>query len=200
MRFIPLILFITILILPAFTLLTLRKEIGLERTRGDKVSYFHGKENIQFSFISPKKNLNSVVLRLENINKSVSVGRNSKPLYFSLLENQQILRKVQINGSNFVNDAFVRFAFPEIEDSENKKYIIILSSPESEGGEALGIFTDAPGNPVIITYHIPSSKVQLMLDIYQDFINRLLADKIFIIIWFVILGSTILIIKRMIKV
>lgn len=196
MKFIPLILLVIILIFPALALMALRKEIGLKQTNEGKVLYFYGKEDFQFSFTSPKKNLNSVVLKLENINIRVSVGRNSKPLYFSLLENEETLRKLQISGSNFVNDALVRFIFPVIEDSENKSYKIILSSPESEGGEALGIFTDNFGNPVIITYHLPSSRLQLISDVYKNLITRILADKVFIGFWLVLMGSAAFITKK----
>ena len=93
MKYIPVVLLIIILIIPAVTLLNLRKEIGLKQTDEGKVLFFSGSDEFKFSFISPKKNLNSVVLKLKNITIRSSVGRNSKPIYFKLLENQGIIRQ-----------------------------------------------------------------------------------------------------------
>jgi len=183
MKYIPIILLVLIIIIPAVTLLSLRKEIGLKQINEGKVIFFSGYDEFKFSFVSPKKNLDSVVLKLKNITIRSSVGRNSKPIYFKLLENKEVIREIQINGSNIIEDFDVRFTFPVIENSENKIFTVILNSPETKKNEELGINTDTLNNPVIITYHIPSSRLKLMSSVYENFATKILADKIFILIW-----------------
>lgn len=190
MKYIPVIILIIILILPAVTLLSLRKETGLKQTDEGKVLFFYGDQDFRFSFISPAQNLNSVVLKLKNISI-----RNSKPVYFNLLEDQETVRQIQINGSNIGDSDMVRFAFAEIKNSRNKKYTVILNSPETEKNEALGIHTDTFNYPVIITYHIPSSRLQVIFNVYKGLANKILTDRIFIAIWLILFGSAVLILK-----
>lgn len=183
MKYLPIVLLIFILLLPAMTLLTIRKEIGLKQTNEGKVLFFSGSGEFKFSFISPKDNLNSVVLKLKNISI-----RNSKPVYFYLLEDQERKRQIKINGSNIGDSSMVRFAFADINDSKNKKYTVILNSPETKKDDELGIHTDFSNNPVILTYHTPSSRFQLILDTYKNLGRKIFADKIFILIWLIFLG------------
>ena len=88
-----------------------------------------------------------------------------------------------------------RFAFTKIKDSKDRKYTIILSSPKTKKDEALGIHTDTLNHPVIVTYHIPTSRLQLISDVYKNFVDKILADKIFVTIWLILFGSIVLIIK-----
>lgn len=190
MKYIPVILLIIILIIPAITLLSLRKEIGLKQTTEGKVLFFYGSQDYRFSFVSLKENLNSIVLKLKNISI-----RNSKPVYFNLLQNHKSVRQLQLNGSNIGDGDMVRFAFAEIKNSKNILYTVVLSSPETEKIQALGIHTDTSDNPVIITYHIPTSRLQLISDSYKNFVNKILSDKIFVITWLILFGSIVFIIK-----
>ena len=167
--------------------------------QGGKVIFISGNEEFKFSFISPKKNLNSIVLKLKNITIRSSVGRNTKPIYFKLLENQKIIRQIQISGSNIIEDFDVRFAFLAIEDSENKTFNVILSSPETSKNEEIGINTDTSNYPVIITYHIPTSRLHLILNVYKNFAEKIFVDKVFITIWLILFGSTVIIIKSLKK-
>ena len=190
MKYIPVIFLIIILILPAITLLGLRKEIGLNQTTEGEILFFYGVNDYRFTFLSPKENLSSIVLKLKNISI-----RNSKPVSFSLLENQEVIRQLHINGSNIGDPDVVRFAFAEIKNSKNVKYSVILSSPETEKNEALGIHTNTLNNPVIITYHIPTSRLQLISGVYKNFVDKILADKIFFITWIILFDSIVFIIK-----
>lgn len=192
MKYIPAILLIIILIIPAVTLLSLRKEIGLKQTDEGKVLFFYDDQYYHFNFISLKENLNSVVIKLKNISI-----RNSKPVYFNLLENQETVKQIRINGSNIGDSSMIRFAFDEIKNSKKIKYTVIINSPETEKEEALGIHTDAANQPVIITYHTPSSRLQLISDVYRNFATKLLADKTFIAIWLILFGSIVFIIKAL---
>src|SRR3989338_126192 len=116
MKYIPIIMLIIIIIIPAVTLLSLRKEIGLKQTEESKVLFFYGNQDYRFSFVSPKDNLNSVVVKLKNISI-----KNSKPVYFRLLDNQDIVKQIQINGSNIGDSSMVRFAFAAIKDSKDRR-------------------------------------------------------------------------------
>lgn len=183
MKYIPIILLVIILIIPAVILLSLRKETGLKQINEGRVLFFSGIQDYKFSFISPKENLNSVVLKLKNISI-----RNSKPVYFTLLENHETLRQLQIKGSNIGDGSLVRFAFAEIKKSKDKKYTVILSSPETNKNEELGVNTDVYNNPVITTYHIPSSRLKLIFSVYENFASKIFVDKIFIFIWLISFG------------
>lgn len=195
MKYIPIIIFIIILILPALTLLSLRKETGLKQTNARKVIFISENSVFKFSFVSPKRNLNSVVLKLKNVTIRSSVGRNTKPIYFKLLENREIIRQVEISGSNIIEDSDIRFTFPTIENSEDKTYSVILSSPETNKSEEVGINADNSGYPFIITYHIPASKLHLISDVYTNFLQRIIIDKIFVSVWLILLGSFIFVVN-----
>lgn len=187
---IPLILIVIIILIPALALLIIRKETGLNQTSEGIFSYFSGEINYQASFISPKDNLSSLSLKIKNTSLE-----NQKPVYFKLSTNTDTLRTVQINGSNIPNgydlpySDMVRFAFPVIKDSMNKKFFITLSSKESARNEEFGVFVDQNNNPVLITYHTPSSKLNQIVNIYSSLFNRVLADKFFIVIWLSFLAS-----------
>lgn len=181
MKYIPIALLITILLIPAVILLNLQKEIGLKQENEGKVIFFYGHKDFKSSFVSPKANLKSIVLKLKNISI-----RNSKPVKFSLLDKLDIIRQIDISGSNIPDGDIVRFTFEEIKNSKNKKYTIILSSPESTENEELGIHTDTLDNPVIITYHVPTSKLELILNVYKNFVIKIGIDKIFIAMWIIL--------------
>ncbi|OGE64798.1 hypothetical protein A3I48_00555 [Candidatus Daviesbacteria bacterium RIFCSPLOWO2_02_FULL_36_7] len=192
MKYIPIIMLIIIIIIPAVTLLSLRKEIGLKQTEESKVLFFYGNQDYRFSFVSPKDNLNSVVVKLKNISI-----KNSKPVYFRLLDNQDIVKQIQINGSNIGDSSMVRFAFAAIKDSKDRRYTISLTSPQTEKNEALGIHTDTLNHPVIITYHIPSSRLQLISDIYKNLGTKILTDKILLATWLLLFYVAVFLIRSL---
>lgn len=186
------ILILLIIILPGLTLLSLKKVTGLKQTNEGKVLFFYGDKNYSYTFISPEDNLNSVVLKLKNI-----LIKNSEVVKFSLLDKRmQPIRNIDINGSNIPDGDLVRFAFEPISNSKGKEYTIFLSSPKSTEEKSIGIHTDPENNPVLITYHQTTSKISLISKIYQDFILRVFADKIFISIWFLLLTLSIYITNK----
>lgn len=192
MKYIPILILIIILILPALVLLSLRKEVGLKQMDEYKKVFFHSNQDFRFSFISPKEKLNSIILKIWNLSID-----NNKPIYFKLLLDQKTIRQLTLNDVNINNGDMVRFAFPEITDSKNKLFTLVLSAPDTKQDDVLGVYTDANNHPVIITYHTPLSKLELILDVYKNFGIKLVSDRIFILIWLILFGSTILIVKKL---
>lgn len=192
MKYLPFILIILIFTIPAITLLNLRRETGLKQMGEYKKVFFHSKQDFFFSFISPKEKLNSVILKIWNLSID-----NNKPIYFKLLSNQKTIRQLILNDANIINGDMVRFSFPEITDSKNKSFTVVLSAPDTKKDDVLGVYTDANNYPVIITYHTPSSKLKLILDVYKNFGIKLVSDRIFILMWLIMLGSTVLIIRKL---
>lgn len=191
MKYIP-ILIIIIILLPAVTLLSLRKEVGLKQTDEYKKVFFHSKQDFIFSFISPKEKLNSVILKMWNLSIE-----NNKPIYFKLLSDQTTIRQLTLNDVNIGNGDMVRFTFPEIIDSKNKRFTLVLSAPDTKNDDVLGVYTNSSDYPVIITYHTLSSRLQLILSTYKHFITRMLADKAFVVGWLLLSGSIVFVIKRL---
>lgn len=191
MKYIP-ILIIIIILLPAATLLSLRKEVGLKQADEHKKIFFHSKQDFIFSFISPKEKLNSVILKMWNLSIE-----NNKPIYFKLLSNQTTIRQLTLNDINIGNGDMVRFSFPEIIDSKNKRFTLVLSAPDTIKDDVLGVYTNAFDYPVMITYHTPSSKLKLIFDVYNNLGIKILADKTFFVIWLLLLSSTVFLIKSL---
>lgn len=194
MKYIPFILLISILIIPAVTLLSLRKEIGLKQTEEYKKVFFHSKKDFRFSFISPKDRLNSIALKIWNL----SLQKN-KTIYFNLLSDQKNIRHLTLNDNNLPIGQMVRFSFPEITNSKNKYYTLILSAPDTQQDDVLGVYTNASDYPVMTTYHTLTSKSQLILNTYQNLADKILTDKIFIMLW-VILISSFVVINKLIRI
>lgn len=192
MKYIPIFLLIIIILLPAITLLSLRKEVGLKQTDEYKKVFFHSKQDFIFSFISPKEKLNSVILKMWNL----SIDKN-KPIYFKLLSDQKTIRQLTLNDVNINNGDMVRFAFPEITDSKNKRFTLILSAPDTKKDDVLGVYTNTSGNPVITTYHTLSSRLLLITNSYENLSTKIFADRAFVAIWFLLFGSIIFVIKKL---
>lgn len=192
MKYIPIIILIIILIAPTVTLLNLHKETGLKQTNEYKKVFFHSKKDFLFSFTSPKEKLNSIALKIWNL----SIEK-SKPIYFNLLLDKKIIRQLKLSDVNLSNGDIVRFAFPEITDSKNKRFTLVLSAPNTEKDDVIGVYTNAYNDPFIITYHTPSSKLRLISGVYESFTNKIFADPIFVVAWFILFGSATFLIKTL---
>lgn len=175
MRYLPLTSLVIILILPAITLLGLRKEKGLQQTDTYTVTFFHRKKDFQFSFVSPKDNLNSIALKMWNL----SLEKN-KPIYFKLSLDQQTVRQLVVNDSNIINGDMVRFSFPEVVDSKGKYFTLTLNAPETQRDDVLGVYINSNNYPVINTFHKSTNQLQLILGVYWNLIKRIIIDKTFL--------------------
>ena len=133
MKYIPIFLLIIIILIPAVTLLGLKKETGLKQTDEYKKIFFYKNRDFVFSFISPKARLNSIVLKMWNLSIE-----NNKPVYINLLSDQKIIRSLRLNDSNMPNGEMLRLSFPEITDSKNKRFTLALNAPETEKDDVLG--------------------------------------------------------------
>ena len=174
-------LIIVLLITPVFISLLLRKNIGINNQRENQVVEIYGDQTFSSSFTSLEDQLNSVVLKLKNTGI-----RNHELVNFVLYLNQDKLREVQFSGSNIGDGVWTRLSFENIAGSRNKTFTFSLSSPSTTRENSIGIQTDENGKPALITYHKITSYPALIKQIYYQFFQRLLADKLFLLLW---LGS-----------
>lgn len=185
-------LIIFIILLPAFVTLMLHKSIGLNQQSENHTVYFYGNQNYTQNFTSPKENLNSLSLRMKN----TSLG-NKEPVTFSIYSASQKITQLKLNGSNIGDGGWVRFSFDKISDSKNRTFRLELSSLTSTPVNAIGVQVNSQNETALITYHIPSSKLNLIYDIYLSFFKKVLQDPIFIIIWFFSIVGTIIFVNKL---
>ncbi len=176
------IIIIGVLLLPFFISFSVKKTTGLNLTDASEKIYFYEDKMFKKTFISPKNNLNSVVLKLKN-----AALRNQEQVIFRMLEEGKVIREEKINGYNIKDEDWVRFAFEVVPNSYQKEFEMELVSPNSKINNAIAVYINNSGIPGIITYHTLSSRKELILQIYSDLYKRLTQDGWFLIFWFVLL-------------
>src|SRR3989344_4275127 len=185
MRYICIFYILLILLVPAFAAFARKKRLGLNRQTENYVYYFYGENNYKSLFISPQENLNSIALKIKNPNL-----KNNLPARLSL-SNDKINENINFSGKNVGDGDWIRFTFPEIPDSKDKKFFLELSSIESSRTDALGINIDKESSsPAITTYHRINSHKNLIFDIYKNFLIKVSQDKLFISFWILFLISS----------
>lgn len=170
-------LFIFIMILPTLELLTLRKVTGIEQNPSGQIIYFLKDRDFKQQFISPKNNLYSIEIKLKNPDM-----RNRDPVTFSLSSDNKTLSKLDLNGTNIRDGDWTRFTFEEIPQSENQSFGFTLAS-NSPPDKAIGVEVNGQNQAAFITFHRIPSRLNLIIDTYQQFSNKLIADKFFLGIW-----------------
>ncbi len=191
MKYYILLLIIVILITPLLTSFMVRKHIGINNQKENRIIEIFKDHPFESSFTPGEDQLNSVALKLKNTGI-----RNHEPANFVLILNQDKLRTVQFNGSNIGDGAWTRLSFENIADSKNKTFIFNLSSPTTTRENSIAIQTDENGKPAIVTYHKVISYPSLIKQIYSQFIVRLFFDKLFFLYWLSCLLGSWLILSR----
>ncbi len=100
--------------------------------------------------------LNVVTIYLKNVGL-----RNQKPLFFYLLQNGKIIRRISLNGYNVGDGDSVRFQFSPITDSAGQTFQIRLESPGTDTREAIGVGVSS-GNISYQTYYFPTLRIQVL--------------------------------------
>ncbi|MCL5783739.1 MAG: hypothetical protein M1142_00065 [Patescibacteria group bacterium] len=168
----PIIIFI--ILLPAIATFLIHKEMGIDIPGNQKIFYFYKDTSFNQSFISPKNNLNSVLLRLKN--KGLI---NHESVTFNLYSNNQLARTITVNGSNIPDDDWVRFSFDKIQDSKNRSFKAELLSSNSTKENAIGVEMNN-SQAALRTYHSIDSYPQFIKGIYPHFYLSL-RSRIFIL-------------------
>lgn len=167
---------------------------SLEKTRG-----LFWEFEISQDFISTKENLTAIGMSIRNPNL-----KNKKDINLFLYDKEgELLRTSVLSGKNIGDGSFVRFGLEVIPDSKDKQYKFVLSAPDARGEDRLEIFytNDKPfwigdsefdkevveGGVSFVTLHKPISRIGLIKEIYSGWLDRLLEDRAFSIVYILIL-------------
>lgn len=166
---------------------------GIQPSLGN-TKKIYGQPNYYQEFISPKDNLVGIGVSIKNPNFA-----NKKVIFFNLYKDQDIIRKVNLNGQNIADGKFVKILFEPIKDSKDQKFTWSIFSPESSFDDALEIFlTDKKpkwsldlkiNNEVseqgfsYITFHKISNSTEILGKIINELIYKITEDRIFFISW-----------------
>lgn len=112
------------------SILGIRRIPDVAQYRGDRLVPIYSNSPATQSFISNENGLNTILINLKN--RSII---NNKIFEFNLLEDDIVVRKIIINGSNIGDGDNVRFQFLPISDSKGKKYVIKLTAPDTNQGD-----------------------------------------------------------------
>lgn len=133
-------------------------------------------------FISPRNNLTGIGVSIKNPNFA-----NKKAINISIFNDQnEVIRKVVLNGQNIADGKFVKIFFEPIDNSLNKKFSWSISSADSTIEDAVEVFlTDKQPQGSMdlsyITLHRPTSPMEVLKEITSDLAYKLNQDKIFFI-------------------
>lgn len=108
----------------------IRRVSDISQFSGDRLVPIYSNTPATQSFISNHNGLNTILISLKN--RSVT---NNKKFEFTLIENNNDIRKISLNGSNIGDGDNVRFQFHPITDSKGKTFIIKLTAPDTNQGE-----------------------------------------------------------------
>ncbi len=154
------------------------------------------------SFIASKDNLSAIGVSIKNPNLL-----NKKDISLTLRGEEGETRIVTLNGGSIEDGGFVKFFFDPISSSKNKHYIFQFSSPNSDKEESLQVFITnqkvndqelviggekRQGAVSFVDFYKPVSVISSPVMVYEEMINRLLADTPFVIFYFSVFLSLVL--------
>lgn len=133
---------------------------------------------VKFPIVPNNDGLNTIKVFIKN-----PYLRNKDPFEFSLLDkNENIVRKILINGSNIGDGDLVRFQFEPIIDSAGKKYIIQLLASNSEISQSVGTTASFEA------YYKPQNKLKILMDVAREFGYNILDWRLWVMISLIIVG------------
>ena len=104
--------------------------------------------NLEFSFTSVDNNLSSIRLLPANYNRA-----NDCTIYINISDeigNIEIKNKI-LSCKELLDKSFLEVTFPSIKNSLGKDYTVIISSPDSNVGNAITFYTNTNNIPVYTT-------------------------------------------------
>lgn len=103
-----------------------------------------GNTEIRQTFVPDKPNMNRIDLRIGSMSY---IHTEDVFMYLRDQEKPDVnIRTVIKNAKNFQYDGYNKFDFEPISDSENKKYFIIIQSPDSKRGNSISLWYDDKGS------------------------------------------------------
>lgn len=193
--------FFMVFILPGLLSLGIRYIPGSDQPSLDRSEKIFFGQNISQEFTSPKESLTGIGLSLKNPNLA-----NKRDIILNLEDDKgSTISASVLNGAHIQDGKFVKFIFNPIVDSKNKNYRFVLSSPKSSAVDSLEVFYTVSKIPnadkfmiaervstesaiSFVTFHKPE-RVVLLAEIYGGWIDRLIKDSGFFVIYILILAG-----------
>ncbi len=190
-----------VLILPlSLTLLIKIIPGGIQPSLGN-TEKIYGVISLSQAFISPKDNLTGIGVSIKNPNFA-----NKKKTTVSIYDDgNRLIRTIILNGQNIADGKFVKILFDPIKDSRNKKFVWLVSSPESNFDDALQIFltdnrpqwsldlqvNNKTSEQVLsyVTLHRPSNSTEVLVEVMSGWVEKIKGDNIFFLMYFIVILS-----------
>lgn len=168
----------------------------------------------QPSLFAPEKIDSGKVFKQEIISKMdgfSGVGLSIKnPNYYnkgnialSVYEDGTLVRKVEVSGTVIPDGDLVKFIFPRIEGSDEKRYFLVFETNEKESVESFAIYTtdentewsesfyvnfEKRDTPLaLVTYYNLKEKTELGMLIYKGWAEKIYFDKGFLFFYLMVL-------------
>lgn len=141
--------------------------------------------SISQTFIGESNGLSGIGVSIKNPNLI-----NKKDISLSLYQNENLLRRITLNGRSIGDGNFVKFIFDPIEDSKGKMYHAVFAAPDTEASEALEIFlTKNPTGESLsdVIFYRPDNPIFLAFNIYGNWFKKLMADLPFLVFYVTVL-------------
>jgi hypothetical protein len=183
------IIFVLFILLVAPALLTLGIKEVPRQDQGPLVNRqkLYGNINFTQGFVASENGLSAIAITVRNFNL-----QNKKDIILNVVSENRVVRQAVVNGANIPDGALVKFKFDPISDSSGKKYSLTFSSPNSVSADAFEIYFDEANQLALVDYYRITSRTELIKNIYQSFVSRFVADKIFAVFYLMlIMGLTI---------
>jgi len=198
--------FLMVFVVPLILLITMDSISYFDQPPLDLIYELYGDRVIKQEFTPSNDFLNGIGMSIKNPNLV-----NKKQIKMEIYQNDNLVRTSALSGFNISDGAFVKFNFPAIENSANRKLEIILLSPKSSEKEPLGIFLTKGKNRIgsltfgkkvidggiaLVGYYQINSKLGLIRYVFGNFVLRFLSDSLFAISYLMmILGSVCILIN-----
>lgn len=168
---------------------------GIQPSLGNTKSIY-GEFSLSQSFISTKDNLAGIGVSIKNPNFA-----NRKQAFVKIYDSDnKVIRSVTLSGQNIADGKFVKIYFKPIENSSDKKFTWVISSPTSNFDDALQIFltTDKPDWSLdfkvgdkqsdeslsYVTLHRPKNLTEVATKVLSGWANKIAGDSAFFITYF----------------
>lgn len=171
--------FLSIFLLDTFYLS--HRSLNVSQEKADKTVLIYDGHGQQTTFVSRFDNINLIYVRLKNQER-----RNVDDFDFQIRDQlNNVLRQIDISGSNISEDDWVKFQFLPLNNIKNQTLILSLNSTTIDQNKAILVFTD---NYNQLTYKVYSTNnwFNVLGEGLVNFYHRFTKDNLFAIIYLIL--------------
>jgi hypothetical protein len=145
--------------------------------RSDSIVWIYKNHEVTQNITVLNNGFNVLTVYMRNISL-----RNQKPLTFTLKDSGGVtVREIHLTGYNIGDGDSVRFQFAPLTDSGGKTYQVVLSSPASVFGDAIGVgYSDL--NISYQSYYYPIGRFTVVSGTVLAFLHSVLKPEFLIIL------------------